>query len=229
MKTIKFIIPSLLFMTVLLFVSCEEEESSIAEEELLLNEQDPNAFSLGTDTESINKLDLTPRFTMNRYNTPGVQKFGYRSDRDFSILTLDPRDESIGETLGQELQGRAFRTPYAYTKGDGVLPSYLRRLSAVKLYILSSPDLSDIIMTTDISERDRLLYNGWTNKSEFRGVLYDLNPYISNKKVRGTVALYRFNHTPTGRHFYTADIDERTAVLNSGDYVEEGIVGYVVH
>ncbi len=216
MKTLKSITLLLLFSSVLILTSCEQEEITTND-----NQAEEN-LNKSRDNSLYNR-DII------RTNDPGVQVFGY-----YNLFFTERigRFFFIGDHLNQRYQGIAFqvavveRNPFS-----PLLPTNFRSIDPIKLYFLKNRSQTDIIMTTDTQERRRLLNKDWTDitndKFYYEGDLYRTDTYISKTQVAGTVPLYRLNHIPTGRHFYTASETEKTAVVASGNYIEEGKVGYV--
>ncbi|MBQ0734132.1 hypothetical protein [Aquimarina celericrescens] len=220
MKTLKSITTLMLFWFVLIFSSCEQE-----------NINEPYLVNDNQIEENLTKSGANSPYNKNiiRTNDPGTQIFGYYN---LFFTKSIGRFFFIGDHLNQRFQGFAFQVAFVERNPSSpLLPPNLRSIDPIKLYFLKNHAQTDMILTTDKNERRRLLNKSWidvTNDIFYsQGVLYRSDTYISKTQVAGTVPLYRFNHTPTGRHFYTADANERTSVLASGQYVEEGKVGYV--
>lgn len=82
-------------------------------------------------------------------------------------------------------------------------------------------DNTYFFLTASRQEQDGIVAGGWTSRGAagYAYTLPDATP--------GLVALYRLYNPSSGDHFYTTNQDERDAAVGSGDYVGEGVAGWV--
>ncbi len=200
----------------ILFSSCTEDDHSLEPMESEVSQEK-------SDDDPYNSQII-------RYNIPGVQKFGYQT-----LVFVEPVGWFlyIGNYLGGGNQGSAFKVAVVQRNSSNpLLPLNVTRIDPIKLYFLLSPDFTDLLLTTDRREKDRLINKNWIDKSGGNIVLpgnirYLVDAFISKTQVSGTVPLYRLRHIPTGRHFYTADETEKDNIMETSEYELEGEVGYV--
>jgi len=83
----------------------------------------------------------------------------------------------------------------------------------VPLYSLTSAN--DEMLSTNAAEGAGLFQNS--------GVV----GYIATSQQPGTVPLYRLVSTQDGKHFATANPQEHAQLLSSGQFKDDGTIGYI--
>nr|VWO95760.1 Uncharacterized protein [Ganoderma boninense] len=84
-----------------------------------------------------------------------------------------------------------------------------------------SQSVTDHFFTTNTTEMDAFLANGYTAQ----GIAAYILP--SDTQAPTAVPLFRLYSSRSGDHYYTANATDRDATLNRGNYVSDGIAGYV--
>ncbi len=93
--------------------------------------------------------------------------------------------------------------------------------STVPLLRAWSEAATDHFYTTNTTEMDAFLAKGYTSQ----GVAAQILP--SDTQAPTAVPLFRLYSSKSSDHYYTANASNRDTVLGRGNYVSDGIAGYV--
>ena len=91
--------------------------------------------------------------------------------------------------------------------------------NSVPLYRLYSKTATDHYYTTSTQDVADAVSSGYTYQ--------DIEGYVYTTAQCGTVPLYQSYNPTAPDHFYTTDVSERDSAINTGGYLDEGIVMYI--
>ncbi|KAJ7729158.1 hypothetical protein B0H16DRAFT_1587306 [Mycena metata] len=93
--------------------------------------------------------------------------------------------------------------------------------STVPCYFLSSGALEDNFLTTNTTERDAAIAEGYT-------LLPTFQTYIYPTQLCGSIPMYRLYNAAETSNYFTTSESERISAISSRGYADVGIAGYVL-